>query len=275
MFPATPPGVNQPGRARLTLGRGLPALRAALHAALLPPRCLLCCGAGQTGLPPLAGPVLLELCAPCQADLPRAPASQPVGAGFELACCPWAYRWPVDQLVRALKFGGERSHARLLGALLACERLALGPPWPQLIVPVPLHPLRLRERGYNQAAELARFAGAAIRLPVFAHALERLRATRPQSGLGASGRSANVAGAFRARALPRGPGAPGLRVALVDDVVTTGSTAAAAARALRDAGAGSVELWAVAHALRRRDASDERDAPDAPGAPDAVQWPDV
>jgi ComF family protein len=209
----------------------------------------------------MAGSGLLELCPACQSDLPRAPAWQIPGSGFERTCCPWAYRWPVDQLVRALKFAGERSHARLLGTLLAHERLALGPPWPQLLVPVPLHVLRLRERGYNQAAELARFAGHAIGLPVHAQALERVRATREQSGLGASGRAANVAGAFGARR----PLA-GLRVALIDDVVTTGSTVAAAAQALRAAGASAVELWAVAHAIRRRDAVD---------VPGAAQWPDV
>ena len=260
------------GRFRLTLRRALPAL----HAALLPPRCLLCGGAGQSRLPSLAWAGPLEICPACQAELPRSPAwAGPVPlthAGFDRVCCPWSYAWPVDQLVRALKFNGERSHARLLGTLLVLERHALGPPWPQLLVPVPLHPLRLRERGFNQAAELARFAARASALPLRARALERLRPTRPQSGLGAAGRSANVAGAFRAN--PRmglrtsrgtrvgtrsgtgfgspGPGLAGLHVALLDDVVTTGSTAAAAAQALRAAGAAQVELWAVARAVRRR-----------------------
>lgn len=267
MFPAAPDSVNQSARFRVTLRRGL----SALHAVLLPPRCLLCGGAGQArpdagvagagrvagAAPARAGCVgLLDLCAACQSGLPRAPP-WPVPEGtFELACCPWAYRWPVDQLVRALKFAGERSHARLFGTLLARERLALGGPWPALLVPVPLHPLRLRERGYNQAAELARFAGKAIGLPVDAQLLERVRATRPQSGLGAAGRTANVAGAFRARRFSggdsrRGAGLSGLRIALLDDVITTGSTAAAAAQALRAAGATAVELWAVAHAVRR------------------------
>ena len=221
------------------------------------------CGApGQVRLPALAWRGPLDLCAACQADLPRSPAWQSPITGFDRVCCPWAYRWPVDQLVRALKFSGERSHARLFGTLLALERQALGAPWPQLLVPVPLHPLRLSERGYNQAAELGRFAGRASGVPVRAQALERVRATREQSGLGATGRAANVAGAFRAR-VPLA----GLHVALLDDVVTTGSTAAAAADALRVAGAGPVELWAVARALRRRD------APDA--ATTGAQWPDV
>jgi len=264
MFPADPASVNQATRFRVTLRRAL----SGLHATLLPPRCLLCGGQGQAQLTPLAWSGPLELCAACQAELPRAPAWQPVAGGFERVCCPWAYRWPVDQLVRALKFTGERSHARLLGTLLALERQALGPPWPQLLVPVPLHPMRLRERGYNQAGELARFAGLASGLPVRAQALERLRATREQSGLGAAGRAANVAGAFRARVHRAGGPPAGLRVALLDDVVTTGSTAVAAAQALRAAGAAGVELWAVARALRRRD---------APGVPAAgePQWPDV
>jgi ComF family protein len=269
MFPATSSSVNPMARFRLTLRRALPAL----HAALLPPRCLLCGGAGQSRLPTLAWVGPLEICAACQAGLPRSPAwAGPVPsthAGFDRVCCPWAYGWPVDQLVRALKFNGERSHARLLGTLLVLERHALGPPWPQLLVPVPLHPLRLRERGYNQAAELARHAARAAALPLRAQALERLRSTRPQSGLGAAGRAANVAGAFRATL--RTPGIPmaGVHVALVDDVVTTGNTAAAAAQALRAAGAAQVELWAVARAVRRRA------QPAAPAASGDAQWPEV
>jgi len=245
MFPIAPAGVNPSAPSRLTLARGL----SALHAVLLPPRCLLCGGPGQARLAALGWRGPLEICPACQAGLPRAPAWQVVAGGFDRVCCPWAYAWPVDQLVRALKFSGERSHARLFGALLVLERLALGPPWPQLLVPVPLHPRRLRERGYNQAGELARFAARVAGLPLRPHALERVRETRKQSGLGAVGRAANVAGAFR---VARRAGVAGLRVALLDDVVTTGHTAAAAAVALRAAGAAQVELWAIARALRRR-----------------------
>ena len=160
--------------------------------------------------------------------------------------CPWVYAYPIDHCIQALKFQRERAWARVLGALLARERRRVGGDLPDLVVPVPLHLRRLRERGYNQSADLARFAARALELPVDARALERRRATEVQSRLPASARATNVEGAFRA-ARPL----QGLRVALVDDVLTTGSTAAAAAAALRAAGADSVELWVVARAARR------------------------
>jgi ComF family protein len=208
---------------------------------LLPPTCLLCGAAG--------GADRLDLCEPCLGSLPRAgPFALPP---FTAVVCPWLYAYPIDHCIQALKFQGERAWARVLGVLLACERRRGGGvppvalPLPDLVVPVPLHMRRLRERGYNQSADLARFAARALALPLDADALERRRATEVQSRLPAAARAANVAGAFRA-ARPL----QGRRVALVDDVLTTGSTAAAAAAALVAAGAGGVELWAVARSAR-------------------------
>jgi ComF family protein len=243
MFPLRPAGVNQASARRFTplhrLRTRMASWPARLHEWLLPPRCLLCDGPGQAGL--------LDLCAGCQRDLPPAPAPPATAAQFDLVCCPHAYAWPIDTCVLALKFRGERGHGRVLGELLGRARLALGPPWPDVVVPVPLHARRLAERGYNQAAELARHAAHRVARPCRPRALQRLRLTRPQSGLGAAERIANVVAAFAA-----GEPVAGLRIALVDDVVTTGSTAAAAAVALRAAGATSVELWAAAAARRRR-----------------------
>jgi ComF family protein len=206
-------------------------LLAACGSFLAPPRCVLC---EEPGLP---GPI--DLCAACLAELPRTdPGDEFQSRAFELVCCPWRFEFPIDALVRALKFHGERAYARLLGTLLARERAQCAALLPDLIVPVPLHATRLRERGYNQAAELARFAARELALPLDRGLLLRPRSTRGQTGLGARARTLNVAGAFATtRALP---GAP--RLALVDDVVTTGSTVLAAAAALRAAGAGPVEL---------------------------------
>lgn len=235
MFASLRGPVNSTLHKKLTWIRVL----AAVESLLAPPLCVLC---GRPGLP---GP--LDLCAACLATLPGAPEGDaPLAFDYALVCCPWRFDFPVDALVRALKFHGERCHARVLGTLLARARARAPAALPALLVPVPLHPRRLRARGYNQAAELAAFAARELGLPLERHALRRLRATREQSSLRSRDRAANVRGAFAAtRSLA------GLRVALVDDVVTTGSTAAAAASALRDAGAAAIELWVVARATRR------------------------
>lgn len=114
-----------------------------------------------------------------------------------------------------------------------------------LIVPVPLHPARLLARRYNQAAEMARPLGRMAGVPVLPDALARVRRTETQGGKSAGGRRRNVAGAF---AVPPGRRAriEGRRVLLVDDVLTTGATAHACARALKAAGAAAVDLAVVA-----------------------------
>ena len=150
---------------------------------------------------------------------------------------------PLRAVVHAFKFGDV---PELAGPLVAAAWARPGfaaHPRPDLVVPVPLHPLRRRERGYDQAAGLAREFGARAGVPVV-DVLERRRATRQQARLSAAARRVNVEGAFVvvAPALVRGR-----RVALVDDVVTTGATIEAAASALVPAGPRTVELWGVAH----------------------------
>jgi ComF family protein len=144
---------------------------------------------------------------------------------------------PLARAVRALKFHGHRGVATALGAPLA--RLV---PLPRagIVVPVPLHPSRLRERGYNQAAILARAVGRCARLPTRLRGLVRRRPTPSQAHLDAAARRANLAGAFTAR-VPFG----GADVVLVDDVLTTGATADACARALRAAGAAQIVVLTV------------------------------
>src|SRR5262249_32205775 len=141
----------------------------------------------------------------------------------------------------ALKFRGERVFARVLGELLAREHRSRGWDLPDCIMPMPLHVARLRERGFNQSLEIARFAAASLGARVDSQTLVRRIATREQSGLSLEARRENVRGAFEVvRPVPRG------RIALLDDVVTTGSTAMAAIDALRAAGARQLELWAIA-----------------------------
>jgi ComF family protein len=156
------------------------------------------------------------------------------------------YAYPVDHFIRAVKFRGERVFARVLGELLAREHRSRGWELPDCIVPMPLHVERLRERGFNQSLEIARFAAASLGARVECRSLERRIATREQSGLSLEARRKNVRGAFEVvRPLPYG------RVALLDDVVTTGSTAMAAVDALEAAGVREVELWAIARVENR------------------------
>ena len=145
----------------------------------------------------------------------------------------------VDRLLPRYKFHRDLASGRLLAQLMArafagCER-------PQALVPVPLHPARLRQRGYDQALELARPVATLLGLPLRAGLLQRVRATPAQSQLDAPARRRNLRGAFQAasQSLPA-------HVALVDDVMTTGATLHAAATALRKAGVARVDAWICA-----------------------------
>ena len=145
---------------------------------------------------------------------------------------------PLRRAVHQLKYRGCRAVAPALGHLMA--DIFRADPFPcELLVPVPLHAQRLRERGYNQAALLAQAVGAELGVPVQASALVRCRETRSQVALGAQERRDNVRGAFAVT-----PGAAahiqGRAVAVVDDVCTTGATLEACAATLRQAGARSV-----------------------------------
>jgi ComF family protein len=120
---------------------------------------------------------------------------------------------------------------------------------PALLLPMPLSPARLRERGYNQAWELARRLGAALQVPADAGLLLRLKDTPHQTSLAVANRAANVRGAFAVEPLRRTE-LQGRDVTLVDDVLTTGASAAEATRALLQAGAARVQVWVVARTPR-------------------------
>jgi ComF family protein len=133
----------------------------------------------------------------------------------------YRYAPPVDHFIRELKFRQQLGLARLLGERLA-QRLVCESSRPELIVPVPLHGARLRERGYNQALEIARPVARALNVPLDFASLVRVRATAPQTGMTVEARRKNLRGAFAWRS---GSEVKNLRVALVDDVMTTGSNA--------------------------------------------------
>jgi len=210
----------------------------ALGGLLLPPRCLLCGRAGQRPS--------LDLCGDCELSLPRPARSLAASpAALDRDYAPFTYAFPMDHLVRALKYRGQLAAGRVLGSLLAEDALALGLHLDvDCLVPVPLHPFRHAGRGYNQAAEIARWAGRALGRQVLEGALRRTRDTRPQVGLRLAERHGNIEGAFAADTR-----LAGRRVAIVDDVCTTGSTVAAAAAAARKAGAVTVDAWCVARAV--------------------------
>lgn len=164
---------------------------------------------------------------------------------FRRCFAPFLYEFPLSRLILDLKYEAALANARVLGSLLgaaiARRQLCVAV---DVIVPMPLHVERRVERGFNQSQEIGRFAGQRLRLPCEPDLLRRARATRAQVGLDRAERVENVRGAFRADARV----IAGRRVALLDDVVTTGSTAAEAARALLAAGAACVDVWAVARA---------------------------
>lgn len=196
------------------------------------------------------------LCPQCDADLPRldfppcprCALPSPGGAtcgrclaekpAYDATRAALAYDFPADALVHSLKFRGELALAGLLGTLLKekieGERV-------DCVVAVPLSPKRLRERGYNQAVEIARHLG---RTGLELALCERTRESRPQMELPYDERQRNVRGVFRCtRALV------GARVAVVDDVMTTGATLDELARTLKGVGAAHVSNWVVARTL--------------------------
>jgi len=224
--------VNQWRRSRLTAPRSIARL---IAATVFPPRCILC------GFP--GASLDLDLCGVCHADLPWAGISGNARVAFR-------YEHPVDELIRRLKYQGAIAHARLLGVLLAEAVRERSEALPALLVPVPLHQARWRERGFNQAAAIARYAGHLLDVPVMRHGVVRVRDTPSQTALDVNARRRNVHGAFAVRAgrafdrlLAAG------HVAIVDDVITTGSTMNELQTVLLAAGVSRVDVWAVARVL--------------------------
>ena len=231
----------------MRLGLAVPA---ALLRMALPPHCALCADRTADGL----------LCAPCMNGLPAMPPCCPACAlpgitGTACARCredppPFrrvfaahAYGFPVDRLIGALKYGGQLALAAPLGDMLAAAVERHCRVRPELLLPVPLAAARQRSRGFNQAIEIARVVSRKLGVPM-GRGLVRCVDTAPQAGRTAAQRRQALRGAF-------GVTMPfhHQRVALVDDVMTTGSTLAEAARCLLAAGVGSVDAFVVARAL--------------------------
>ncbi|UWF48865.1 ComF family protein [Pseudomonas sp. N3-W] len=217
--------------------------------------CLLCsepaenktpiCMACETELPWLG-----DHCQTCALPLPAAGLTcgqclqQP--PAFERVIVPWTYSFPVDTLITRFKHNAKWPFGRLLGELLAQSlqhRFDEDLDRPDALVPVPLAAKRLRQRGFNQAAMLARWLGDSLCVPCDEQLLLRIQDTSAQQELNAEARKKNLRHAF---ALEPEADVKGRHLALVDDVLTTGATAHALACLLMDAGAKRVDVYCLA-----------------------------
>ncbi len=223
-------------------------IRTKLRQALPAQPCLLCGAASRNGI----------WCAACDADLPYLTAPHcpvcalPTLAGatcgsclqhapaFDRTAAVFAYAFPLDKLVQALKYGEQLVLVNSLADKLA-QRVVIRP---DCIVPMPLHPARLRERGFNQSLELARRIGRKLHIPLLDNVCQRVRDTPPQAALRWKERNRNVRRAFTCAA-----NLSSQHVAVVDDVMTSGASLQELALALRAAGAREVSAWVIARTL--------------------------
>lgn len=229
-------------------------LGGALQRCLYPPTCLLCDAPGHDGLDLCAGcaaslPYAEHACRRCGRELPAAaPEYLPCGRCqkkpplYDSLTPLFYYQEPARYLLHSLKFHRRYACARLLGTMLAARLAGLADP-PEAIVPVPLHPRRYAERGYNQSLELARHLSRQLAIPLNFRHCRRIRATLPQTTLDPIQRRRNLRGAFHVE-----PSWPASHVAIVDDIVTTGSTVGELAKALKRAGVVRVDVWCCARA---------------------------
>lgn len=194
-------------------------------------------------------PILPEGCLKC-ADTHRSADCNLINPPFDRAFACFSYEGPIAKLITGLKFHAAFPQTQLfsLSLLTAIQtEWYQARPLPTRLIPLPLHPNRLKMRGFNQALEIARPLARALPLTLDTLTLVRLKDTAPQSGLCTPQRAMNVALAFAATRPLQGE-----HIALLDDVMTTGQTLSAAATALRAAGAITIDLWCVARTLRTK-----------------------
>lgn len=213
----------------------------------LPQRCILC-DAADAGS---------QVCSACDADFPYAsgarcticaiplPLAEICGEclqtppAFDSAQAVFDYAYPIDSLLGAYKFAGQLALAQLFAqkivTRLDCEIL------PDIIVAMPLHAERLKQRGFNQALEIAKIVGRALAIRVDSTSCARVRATPAQVGLRREERLKNMRGAFTCTA-----DVAGQRIAVIDDVMTSGASVNSLSEVLRRAGAKHIDVWLVA-----------------------------
>lgn len=242
-------GCSATGRPLSNCGRRILNRCTELAQRLLPQRCLLCTAPSLSQI----------LCAPCYGQLPWLPAVRceqcalPLHKNgvcgaclsapphFDRVSAAFSYIWPLAALIHRYKYAGDLALAGMFAQALLAEKLSA-----DVIVPMPLAPLRLRERGFNQALEIARHLSRSTGIALAAKACRRVRDSAPQAKLPWNERARNIRKAFVCDADFRGK-----RVAVVDDVLTTGATLNELARSLRKAGASEVQGWVVARTLKQ------------------------
>lgn len=217
---------------------------------LLPQSCFLCGDSSNQ-----------SLCAACIADLPyqRHACIRCAKTLSETGVCEncqtnpppythtqavFSYQYPIDKLILAAKFHQNLAVLKLLGDLMA-QHLTLqliSQSSPDILIPVPLHPKRLRQRGYNQSLELAKYISKQTGIPLDYKTCQRIKNTRPQTTLSQQQRQTNVIGAFQVRNLK----SSWQHIVLIDDVMTTGSTIQELAKVFKEAGVATVDVWCCA-----------------------------
>ena len=217
----------------------------------LPQRCELCAAASGSDL----------VCEACARDLPRVGPACPVCAlpaadgsmcghclaqrpSFDATIAAFAYAFPVDRLIHAFKYQGRLALAEWSAGALLAERARRERPGVDRLVALPLSVERQRARGYNQAAEIARVIAGRTGIRLLTAGVRRVRSAPPQATLPWAARAANVRGAFDCDL-----DLDGLRLAVIDDVMTTGASLSELAGTLKAAGAATVENWVVARTL--------------------------
>jgi len=173
-----------------------------------------------------------EVCGRCIENAP----------GYDHCFCAFRYEAPVDACIRQFKYSQRPELAKPLAKLLSTELTTNGLTRPDLLIPVPVHRTRLKQRGFNQAGELARHLSRLLQIPYSETLVVKHRSTNPQAGLTYRQRLINQRGSFRVEMQTTVK-----HVAIIDDVVTTGSTASEIAKILKRNGVDYVQVWGVAH----------------------------
>jgi ComF family protein len=197
-------------------------------------------------------PLIKSACQHCAIPLPETTSTLVCGQclqqvpPFDLTYALYLYQFPVNQIILDLKFNQSLINARVLGELLT-EKIQhtwySQRPLPDIIIPVPLHPVRLKERGFNQALEIARPIAQSLKLPINREACQRTKPTAAQATLSPAERRKNIKQAFTVT-----QDFTQQRIAVIDDVITTGHTVTELCQTLKRHGAQAIDVWCCARA---------------------------